>query len=274
MRTNYYHIRKFYKSIINKQKNIFFDRINNDIENGKILNWQQFKRLKDLKSPVQRFDSLDMQNFEKFFASLYADNHNSIDPVTKQRLINMADNLNSTSKKTPATEDILNCIITHTEVETAIKSLKSGKASSDDMIANDILKCLDHNNSSLLTHLLNTCLNTGVYPWNMNIITLLHKKGSKDDPDNYRAIAVSSALGKLFSKILLDRFIKFRQNSCPDTPNQLGFTKNAQTYDHIITMQTISSKYKKLNAPVYAIFVDFRKAFDSVCRQALFLRVS
>ena len=39
-------------------------------------------------------------------------------------------------------------------------------------------------------------------------------------------------------------------------------------------MQTISSKYKKLKKPVYAIFVDFCKAFDSVCRQALFLKLA
>ena len=36
----------------------------------------------------------------------------------------------------------------------------------------------------------------------------------------------------------------------------------------------IASKYKKLKTPVYAIFVDFSKAFDSVCRQALFLKLA
>ena len=39
-------------------------------------------------------------------------------------------------------------------------------------------------------------------------------------------------------------------------------------------MQTIASKYKKLKKPVYAIFVDFKKAFDSVCRQALFYKMA
>ena len=39
-------------------------------------------------------------------------------------------------------------------------------------------------------------------------------------------------------------------------------------------MRTIASKYKKLKQPVFAIFVDFKKAFDSVCRQALFLKLA
>ena len=39
-------------------------------------------------------------------------------------------------------------------------------------------------------------------------------------------------------------------------------------------MKTITSKYKSLRKPVYAVFVDFKKAFDSVCRQALFLKLA
>ena len=34
----------------------------------------------------------------------------------------------------------------------------------------------------------------------------------------------------------------------------------------------ITSKYKNLKVPVYSVFVDFHKAFDSVCREALFLK--
>ena len=82
---------------------------------------------------------------------------------------------------------------------------------------------------------------------------------------------MSSVIGKLFSTILLDRLTKFRSVNCPDPPNQLGFTKKAQTYDHILTMKTIASKYKKLNKPVYAIFVDFKKVFDSVCRLRVYI---
>ena len=132
------------------------------------------------------------------------------------------------------------------------------------------------NNVTLLTKLFNVCLESGSYPWNTNVITPLHKKCSLDDPDNYRAVAVSSVLllGKLFSTILLDRLIRFRNKNCPDPPNQLGFTKQAQTYDHILTMQTIMSKYKKQRKNLYAIFIDFRKAFDSVCRQALFYKLA
>ena len=160
------------------------------------------------------------------------------------------------------------------EICLVIKSLKLGKASSRDMNDIEILKSLNPNHRQLLQNIFNVCLTKGVYPWNCSIITPLHKKANKADPDNYRAVAVSSVIGKLFPTILLERLIKYCLENCPDRPNELGFTKKAHTYDHILTMKTIISKYVKLKKPVYAIFVDFIKAFDSVCRQALFLKLA
>ena len=97
------------------------------------------------------------------------------------------------------------------------------------MVSNEILKNLDANHVGFLTNQFNICLDTSVYPWDESLITLLHKKGEKTNPDNYRAIAVGSVIGKLFSTILLERLKKFRNETCPDPPNQLGFTKGAQT---------------------------------------------
>ena len=211
-----------------------------------------------------------MNKFEAYFKNLYDDNHNSISKETKNEYINMADHINITSTH----PKLLNKPITVEEVTSAINSLKSGKASSIDMVSNEILKNLDSQHRNFLTNHFNVCFDTNVYPWTENIITLLHKKGEIKDPDNYRAIAISSVIGKLFSTILLERLKSYRNKTCPDPPNQLGFTKGAQTYDHILTMHTIISKYKKIKKPVFAIFVDFKKAFDSVCRQALFYKMA
>ena len=250
LRQNYYKVKKSYKSLLK--------------------NWKQLKKLKSLKSDKTKFDSLDMKNFENFFTNLYTDEHKTIDTDTKTKYINIADEINNTSSS-PLT---LNDEISIDEVRRSISSLKSGKAASLDMIINEIIKSLDSRNVAILTKLYNTCLDTGTYPWNSSVITPLHKKGSKDNPDNYRAVAVSSVIGKLFSTILLERLIEFRKANCPDPPNQLGFTKKAQTYDHILSIQTITSKYKKVGKKVYAVFVDFKKAFDTVCRQALFYKLA
>ena len=85
----------------------------------------------------------------------------------------------------------------------------------------------------------------------MELITLLHKKGNRGDPNNYRAIAVGSNLGNIFSSILLDRLITFRSTYCPDTSNQLRFVKEAQTSFHVFTLNTCIEKYTKQKEPLY-----------------------
>ena len=126
-----------------------------------------------------------------------------------------------------------------------------------------------------LTKMFNHCLLTGKYPWHTSVITPIFKSGNPFCPDNYRAIAVGSCMGKLFSSILLDRLLFFKKLHCPDPVEQLGFTKGAQINDHVLTLKTILDKYtKKQRKKVYACFVDLRKAFDTVSRDLLLYKIS
>ena len=115
----------------------------------------------------------------------------------------------------------------------------------------------------------------GAYPWSISHITPIHKKGCIYDPENYRAIAIASNLGKLFSIILLKRLTLYRSIECPDTHNQLGFCKGAQTSDHILTLSTCISKYTDhiKKCKLYTCFVDYSKTFDTVCREALLYKL-
>ena len=272
LRQHFYKTKKTYKSLCTKRKEDHFADLNRQIEEGNILNWKQFKKLKQSKTKTQQFDTLDMDNFEEFFSSLYSNEHKTVSTERKDYLTNKVKVINL--EENTESDMLLNKIITTDEVILSIKSLKKGKSSSDDKICNEFLKYLHNDGVNVLCKLYNKCLDTGTYPWNNNVITPLHKKGCKSNPDNYRAVAVSSTIGKLFSTILLNRILEFKSLKNPDPINQLGFTKGAQTNDHLLTLSTIASKYKKKKVPVYAVFVDFRKAFDSVCREALFYKIA
>ncbi len=57
-------------------------------------------------------------------------------------------------------------------------------------------------------------------------------------------------------------------------PTSSDFCKNAQTCDHILTLSTCVSKYVTTNKKrLYACFVDYAKAFDTVCREALLYKL-
>ena len=214
-----------------KNRDNFFDKLNADIESGKVLNWGQFKKLKTHKAQNTKFDSLDMENFETFFKTLYSNTHETIPKEKKSEFSDEARIINNIGLPESA-ETILNGPIVANEILESLSTLKNGKSSSDDMVNNEILKSLFEKNASLLVKLFNQCLDSGTYPWNNSLITPLHKKGCKSNPDNYRAVAVSSNIGKLFSTVILNRLLKFKETHTPDPVNQLGFSKGAQTYDH------------------------------------------
>ena len=67
---------------------------------------------------------------------------------------------------------------------------------------------------------------------------------------------------------------KERELLCPETINQAGFSKGAMTVDHVLTLHTIVEKYKKRKQPVYGAFIDFRKAFDTIWRDGLMLKLA
>ena len=93
------------------------------------------------------------------------------------------------------------------EIIKAIRTLRNGKSTSSDLIANEMLKNGTTARLKLLQKLFNFIFSNGNFPksWNENFIVLLHKKGNKYDPNNYRGISISSNLGKLFNKIIYNR---------------------------------------------------------------------
>ena len=64
-----------------------------------------------------------------------------------------------------------------------------------------------------------------------------------------------------------------RNVNCPDPINQLGFCKGAQTSDHTFVLNTCIQKYLSKGKYLYTCFIDFQKAFDTVCREALLFKL-
>ena len=271
IRSKFYQAKKDYKRLIKAKRAMFLFDLNQQIENGKNLNWKTFKKLKEMRNEQVEFDAFDLENFYLFFKDLY------------QRKCTLTSHASSSSGDRPIDDpviptndelEILNEPISKAEVDTAIHKLRSNKSVSFDLISNEMLKHTNGKLRLLVTKVLNDCLQNGIYPWNESLTTPLHKKGDKENPDNYRAITVGSCLGKLFSSLLLDRITRFRRLNCPDHANQLGFCKGSQTSDHILTRKTMIDKYvTKESRRLYTCFVDYRKAFDRVCREALMYKL-
>ncbi|KAK2152616.1 hypothetical protein NP493_2436g00002 [Ridgeia piscesae] len=72
----------------------------------------------------------------------------------------------------------------------------------------------------------------------------------------FRCISANIA-GKIFARILLNRLV-------PET--QCGFRGNRSTVDMIFCLRQLQDKCIEQDRPLYMVFVDFSKAFDTVWR--------
>ena len=79
--------------------------------------------------------------------------------------------------------------------------------------------------------LFNAVLTSGTMPqtWCGGLITPIFKRGTKNDPSNYRGICISSCLGKLFCSILNQRLLKHIQSRDILHKSQIGFLANNRT---------------------------------------------
>ena len=130
-----------------------------------------------------------------------------------------------------AIDQIINRVITVSEVKQAIRTLKKGKAAGEDSIINEVLKIGEFSLAEPITKLLNLIFSSGNYPSNLsrNLIVAIHKGGAKDDPDNYKGISISSCLSKLCSTVLYLRILEVNESFSLINDKQIGFLKSYKT---------------------------------------------
>ncbi len=101
-------------------------------------------------------------------------------------------------------------------------------------------------------------------------------KGAGDlcDPSNYRGIALTLAFAKLYERILLHRLLRWLRSSRLWLLPQFGFRARCSCMHAVFLLRTtVLDVLRGGKGPVFAAFVDLRKAFPSVGRDALFDRM-
>ena len=155
------------------------------------------------------------------------------------------------------------------EVKAAIKALKNNKATGFDNIAAETLKAGGPAMAQILLKIINTAFTQGKTPveWSKGLITPVHKKGDKLDPANYRAITLLSVPAKVFCRMVLSRIQGTIEEHLSE--EQCGFRSSRGTTDAIFIVRQVLEKAKERHIPIHWNFVDFKAAFDTVWRDAL-----
>ena len=123
--------------------------------------------------------------------------------------------------------------------------------------------CCSYNTNLLMQLFIRApCLRPGVV---VSLHRFINQARGRSNPSNYRGICVSSCLGKLFCSILYQRLLERVVSRNILHKSQIGFLPIKLYSRPYFTRRTLIDKRDhNHNEKVYACFVDFRKAFDSV----------
>jgi hypothetical protein len=104
--------------------------------------------------------------------------------------------------------------------------------------------------------------------WKESIAVPIHKNSDKTDCSNYQGISLLSTSYKILSNILLFTLIPSADEIIGDY--QSGLRRNRSTNDQIFYIRQILEKKWEYNGTVHQLFIDFKKVYDSVRREALY----
>ena len=153
---------------------------------------------------------------------------------------------------------------TISEVENAIRQLKYGKAPGIDGIHSELLSYGGRPIAEQLLKLFNQILRTGKIPENFKkaIIVVIFKKGDRLQCKNYRPISLLNHTYKVFMLAIASRVKSDLYSFFPRS--QAAYQPGRTTLEQIISLQQMVEKSIEFNTPLYAVFIDFKKAFDSI----------
>ena len=103
--------------------------------------------------------------------------------------------------------------------------------------------------------------------WRHAVMVTIFKKGDMQDCDNYRGLSLLSVPGKVYAMLLLKKVAAIMDSTVLE--GQSGFRPGRSTSDHLFSLNQLFSNAIEFRRPLHACFIDLRKAYDTVNREAL-----
>jgi hypothetical protein len=141
---------------------------------------------------------------------------------------------------------------------------KSSKGSGPDGIPPRILKSCSDGFKRPLTLLFNKSLSEGVFPesWKRSYVVPIFKGGKRNLIENYRGIAILSAMPKLFELLVFDSLFFHLKSSIAAV--QHGFFKGRSAVSNLMEFASLCIRRMEEGIQTDAVYTDFSKAFDRI----------
>ena len=159
--------------------------------------------------------------------------------------------------------------VTPVMIANKIKKMKDNKSPGVDGIPPKLLKEIVEQISTPLAK------EEGIVPseWKEANITPLFKKGSRNKPENYRPVSLTSVVCKLLETLIRDHMVEFLVKYNLINTSQHGFLKARSCLTNLLCFFEEITKWVDDGSPVDVVYLDFQKAFDKVPHQRLILKL-
>ncbi|UYV83340.1 hypothetical protein LAZ67_23000632 [Cordylochernes scorpioides] len=167
-------------------------------------------------------------------------------------------------------------IISLTDIETIIVSLKNKKAPGSDNISNNMIKYAYPRISIILHQIFEKCISLGYFPdyWKNSFVKIIPKgdKTSYDVSKSYRPISLLSNISKIFEHVIKNKLTTFYDENNLMSHRQHGFSRHKSTITAMkeLTETILEHKQRELTA---LIAVDLSGAFDNAWWPAIIKRM-
>ena len=156
-----------------------------------------------------------------------------------------------------------------------LKGLKTNKACGPDGVSPFLLnKCADVLCDPLLD-IYQSSVSNNVMPrdWKTQNISAIYKKGSRQDPLNYRPVALTSSVVKVLESLIRDQLMEHLERNNIIVSAQHGFRGRRSCLTNLLEyLEDITSLYDE-GCPVDVQYLDIEKAFDRVPHHRLLLKL-
>ena len=147
--------------------------------------------------------------------------------------------------------------------------LNKNKASQKSNIPIRIIKDNVDIFADFLCETVNCTIKTSNFPSCLKLadITPLHKKGRKDNKENYRPVSILPTLSKIFERILFEQISGFFDNFLSE--KQCGFRKEYSTQHCLVNLLAKWKSSVDKGKTFGALLTDLSKAFDCLDHELL-----
>ena len=165
--------------------------------------------------------------------------------------------------------------ITREAVLVKLKNLIVTKSAGPDNIHPRILSEIADEIADPLVTIYKKSLEAGILPsyWKLGSIVPIFKKGRRDLPQNYRPVSLTSILSKIIESLIRDQLLAFLIDEGLLAYQQHGFRPGRSCETQLLEVLDDWTSNIENGTPTDVIYLDFRKAFDSVPHQRLLLKL-